>query len=56
MIHSADNIISYGPLRSVRIFRVIKIVRLEQSFNYLTPLRHVSMKLQYNYLAIVAGL
>ena len=47
IIHSADYIISFGSLRSVRIFRVLKIVCLVPSskycFSYLTPLRHVSL-------------
>ena len=45
--HGADYIFHFDPLRSVRIFRVSKIVRLEpsseQCFNYLAPFRHVSL-------------
>ena len=44
-IHSAGYIISFGPLRSVRIFSVLKIVRLEpyskHCFSYLAPFRNV---------------
>ena len=46
-LYSADYIISLGPLRSVRIFRVLKIVLLEPSskhcFSYLTTFRHASL-------------
>ena len=48
IIYGADYIIYFGPLRSVRIFRVIKIVqiiRIESSskrcLNYFTPFRCV---------------
>ena len=44
---SADYIISLGPLRSVRIFRALKMVLLEPSskhcFSYLTTFMHVSL-------------
>ena len=47
IIHNADYIISFGPFRSVRIFRVIKIVRLGQSskqcFNDLIPFRRLDI-------------
>ena len=46
-IQSADYIISFGPLRSVKIFRVLKVICLEPSskhcLNYLTTFRHVSL-------------